>query len=272
MDFSILEMRRYSSPANCELLRVIRTVRDYEIDMELGNGRNYRFNNNEETKLHKGDILVRKPGENCSSVGTQSSYILTLDFSNHISNVAYNRNMPGEFQKRCENPLIENLNPIIHPSNPNQIMQIYERLLNLLDYESQTAKELVKELIFTVNAEICKQNYELLKSNDGACDIVMSHLKRNLGENISLEELADLVHLEKSYLIRLFRKTTGKTPIEALIDMRMEKAADLVANTNLKIHDIAVTCGYNTPSFFISEYKKRYNITPESHRNLLKMQ
>ena len=55
---------------------------------------------------------------------------------------------------------------------------------------------------------------------------------------------------------RQFKKNTGKTPIKALIEMRIEKATDLVANTDIKICDIAAMCGYNTASFFISEYKK----------------
>ena len=60
------------------------------------------------------------------------------------------------------------------------------------------------------------------------------------------------------------------TPIEMLISLRMDKASDLVANTNIKICDIAEICGYNTTSFFISEYKKRFGMTPEVHRKALK--
>ena len=94
-------------------------------------------------------------------------------------------------------------------------------------------------------------------------------MQENLNSNITLEEISRMVHLEKSYLVRLFRKETGKTPIDALIEMRLTKASDLIATTDLSIYDIATQCGYNTVSFFISMYKKRYGMTPEVHRRLI---
>lgn len=82
--------------------------------------------------------------------------------------------------------------------------------------------------------------------------------------------MASLVHLDKSYLTRLFRDTFGKTPIDMLIELRMAKALDLISNTDSKICDIAELCGYRTPSFFIKEYKKRYGFTPHMHRHMLR--
>ena len=263
-------MRYFISPESSNFLRVMRTCKDFEIDMELSNGRRYVYNGSEEYKLLKGDILVRKPGSTCRSLGKQTSYLLTIDFAKHVTDSNYNRNLPGEIHPEFKSELLDNLTPIIHPQNTEEIKSIYKHLLMLSDYDSPIAKELVKELIFLINAEICKKNYEILKPQQNSCDIVISYMRKNLSENITLEELAEVAHLEKSYLIRRFRKYTGKTPIEMLIDFRMEKATDLITNTNMKINDVSALCGYNTPSFFISEYKKRYGITPESLRNSLK--
>ena len=95
-------------------------------------------------------------------------------------------------------------------------------------------------------------------------------MQENLHRSITLGELSRLVHREKSYLLRLFKKETGKTPIEALIEMRLTLATDLVATSDLSIGEIAAQCGYNTVSFFISKYKQHYGMTPEEHRHFIK--
>lgn len=149
-------------------------------------------------------------------------------------------------------------------------MSIYQKLISLPDQNSPIAKELVHQLIYTINAEISKKNYTLLKSTENVSETILAYMQDHLDKNITLDELSKLVHLEKSYLVRLFRSETVKTPIELLIEMRLTKASDLVATSDLSIHEIAAQCGYNTVSFFISKYKQRYGMTLEVHRQVLK--
>lgn len=266
MDFTVLEAKTFQSDSQIQTMRIIK---DYELDMERATGRVYSFGLVKERKLYKGDILFRFPKETVVSKGAQSTYILTLDFCGASPRADYSRNIKGEFQKECYHPLISGLEPIIHPQNTNAIMSIYEKLIKLADKNNDAAKSLVLELLYTVNAEICRHNYELHKPANDICETVLDHMRKNLQEEITLDALSELVHLEKSYLVRLFKKSTGKTPVEMLISLRLDKASDLVANTNLRICDIASLCGYNTVSFFIASYKKRYGITPEWHRRNL---
>jgi AraC-like DNA-binding protein len=66
--------------------------------------------------------------------------------------------------------------------------------------------------------------------------------------------------------VRLFRETYGQTPIKMLIDMRLEHACDLIANTEMPVAEIAAACGYSSASYFIAEYKKHFGITPLRQR------
>ena len=263
MDITVLEAKTFYSESK---IQVMRTIKDYEIDMERITGRIYSFGNIKEKKLYRGDILFRFPKETVVSQGVQSTYILTLDFSGSSPLPDYSRNIPGEFQKECYHPLISGFDSVIHPSNTSGIMNIYENLINLADKNSPAAKSLVFELLYSINAEICRHNYELSRPQNDISETVLSYIRNNPEKQMTLEDLASLVHLEKSYFLRLFKKSTGKTPIEMLISVRLDKASYLVVNTDMKICDIAPLCGYNTVSFFISAYKKRYGITPEEHR------
>lgn len=114
-----------------------------------------------------------------------------------------------------------------------------------------------------------EKNYEILKKDETISEMIFSYMREHLDSTITLSDLSRLSHLEKSYLSRLFRRETGKTPIEALIEMRLDRASDLIASSNLSVSKIAAECGYNTASFFISSYKKRYGVTPEAHRQLI---
>ena len=267
MNLNILEARKFITK-NKNFID--RKVKDYEIDMECTFGRKYSCNSSKTQQLSFGDILIRKPGDHVSTYGAQNSYILTLDFSGRVLRDMYSRNINGEFQSICEDETIVRLEPIIHPTHTKEIMNIYQNIIALPDKNSLFAKELVHQLIYTLNAEILKKNYELLKPQATISETIITYMQENLNHNITLDQLSKLVHREKSYLVRLFRNETGKTPIEALIEMRLTLATDLVATTELSIGQIAEQCGYNTVSFFISKYKQYHGMTPEEHRYFIK--
>lgn len=267
MDFTILEARTFKSTYGKLITRV---VKDYEIDMERKSGRLYRYDGISEQRLSFGDILVRTPHHVVSTSGAQNSYILTLDFSGATRTESYSRNVPGTFQPLFKNEAIVRMEPIIHPARVNDISQIYQRLVTLPNRNSIIAKELVHELIYLLNAEIAKKNYEVHQTAHTIAETIFVYMQEHLDQPITLGTLSDFVHLEKSYLLRRFRIETGKTPIEALIEMRLDKACDLIAATDLSINEIAAACGYHTVSFFIATYKKRYGMTPQAHRRMLR--
>lgn len=266
MDFTILEARRFISTEKTHAHRV---VKDYEIDMEFSTGRIYSYDSIQEHRLSYGDVLVRKPHGVVSAIGFQNTYLLTLDFSNTIHQDMYSRNNQITFQEICEHESILQLESIIHPTHTEDVIDIYQNIIALPDKNSSIAKDLVRQLIYTLNAEILKKNYQLLKPKKTISETLLTYLQENLNRNITLDELSKLVHREKSYLIRVFKNETGKTPIEALTEMRLSMANDLIATSDLSINEIAAQSGYNTVSFFISKYKERYGITPEEHRRVI---
>lgn len=267
MNFTVLEARRFTAP---DTTFKTREVRDYEIDMEFTSGRIYSYSSIYEQKLSYGDVLVRKPHGIVSSGGAQGSYLLTLDFSGSVDENMYSRNKQSAFQAICDYEAVQRLEPVIHPVHVNEVMNIYKKLISLPEKNSAISKALVHQLIYTLNAEILKKNCELYKPAETISETVISYMQENLGNQITLDEISKLVHREKSYLVRLFRNETGKTPIEMLIEMRLTAASDLVATSDLSIREITQLCGYNTVSFFISKYKQRYGMTPERHRQFIR--
>lgn len=257
----ILEAREFSSRSNARP----RIVKDYEIDIECLDKRIYTYNGESYT-LSRGDVLIRRPGDSVSSVGAQKSYILTLDFSSGNPPAVYSRNIPGSLQEKTDNALIVNLPPIIRPRNPYALFEIYERLIKTKSSSLEAALVLVDEIIFLLNADLAHEEFMRLNSRSSVIDKAIGYMEKNLSAKISLDELASLVNLEKSYFIRLFKKETGSTPFKILNGMRLDRASDLLATTDMKVAEIASAIGFGTTSFFISEYKKRFGFTPNENR------
>ena len=95
-------------------------------------------------------------------------------------------------------------------------------------------------------------------------------LESNLDEIDSIEDLCQLTKLNTANLRKQMLKEYGLYPKEWLNDRRLSKSALLLKNTSQSISEIANTCNYATSSWFISQFKKKYNKTPKQYRDLTK--
>lgn len=87
-----------------------------------------------------------------------------------------------------------------------------------------------------------------------------------MSENISLNSVAAYVNMNSSYFSSVFRKETGKTFIEYLTEVRMDKARELLLCSSLKIAEIAYKVGYNDPQYFSYLFRKYNHCSPKEFR------
>lgn len=95
-----------------------------------------------------------------------------------------------------------------------------------------------------------------------ACKYVSLHLSRR----ITLEEVADHLHLNASYFSRLFKKELGITFIEYVTRMKMERAKELLDQTQRSVGEICEMLGYDNQSYFIKTFKAHAGMTPAEYR------
>ncbi len=268
MEFTILECRRFASQKNTMQQRFKRVVKDYEIDFEVGSGRTM-FLNDKSFPVEYGSICFRKPGQVVWTKGPQDTFLLTVAFSNKSHINGYNRNISGSIHPDFSHFLIDSLPPTINAKNNSEIKKIYSEFYTLTDINSPMAHELFLELLFRINAEMHSQKASKIREASCETDEALTFIKQNLSHHLTLNDIAASVHLEKSYFVRKFKKKYGITPFEMLKDLRLTYGADLVLYTDLTITDIAEKCGYNSTSFFIKDYKKKFGQSPKSQRNTL---
>ena len=94
----------------------------------------------------------------------------------------------------------------------------------------------------------------------------IDYMKNNLDKPIRIEDFADLNKYSVSHFSKLFRLTTGMSPIEYFIHLKMQKACQLLYTEDSRVKQIAALLGYDDPYYFSRLFKKYMNTSPETYR------
>ncbi|WP_168735823.1 helix-turn-helix domain-containing protein [Cohnella fermenti] len=115
---------------------------------------------------------------------------------------------------------------------------------------------------------------DLLKASNNVSSTVVSKISRyirsRLDRDITREELAAHVYLNPAYLSRMFKKETGLSLSDAIIQERIQEAKRLLEKTELKITDIAGEVGYSSLGSFSNLFKRVVGVTPQQYRARMK--
>lgn len=95
-------------------------------------------------------------------------------------------------------------------------------------------------------------------------------IDKRFRENLTLEELAELVHRSKYHVLREFKKYMGVTIHEYIITERISYAKELLKYSNLPVSEIAFEAGMNNVTHFINLFKARERMTPLAYRKAWK--
>lgn len=98
--------------------------------------------------------------------------------------------------------------------------------------------------------------------------IVLKYIEEHYQDQISLEDMAELVSLNPAYLSNIFKKETGENFVYYLNSFRIEKAKEMLKNTQLTINEVAYAVGFMDGRYFSKSFKKHVGITPKDYRRI----
>ena len=96
----------------------------------------------------------------------------------------------------------------------------------------------------------------------------VDYIERRLHMDIDLNQLAAQCMLSPSGFIRRFRKVMGVTPMQYVIDTRMNRAMHLLCETAKPIAEVARRCGYENEFYFSASFKKAAGLSPTAYREM----
>ncbi len=100
---------------------------------------------------------------------------------------------------------------------------------------------------------------------------IIDYLASHYMENISLASLANLFHINKSYLCQLFKQQLGKNFNDYLTEIRIEKAKELLLNSENNVNTVGDLVGFSNPSYFTKVFKNLVRATPSEYIKLRKI-
>lgn len=96
----------------------------------------------------------------------------------------------------------------------------------------------------------------------------MIYIHAHLEETLSLETIADHVHVNPTHLSRTFKKECGENMTEFINKVRIEKAQELLSFSNTLAYEVAEKVGFNDPAYFSAIFKKYTGLSPKEFKQM----
>ena len=99
------------------------------------------------------------------------------------------------------------------------------------------------------------------------CAQIKNYLDAHYAENITLDTLVEITHMNKYYMVHAFTRYAGLSPINYLLQKRIQEGKALLESTTYSIAQISTLLGFSSQSYFSQAFKKATGKTPIAHRN-----
>ena len=157
-------------------------------------------------------------------------------------------------------------NPIFTPEKDwDKIVELLRDILDNYDKEYYCLGNLYKIFYFMTENSVNKEKPDIEPSLVYIKN-VLGYIKIKYSEPIKIEHIAYACGLNRSYLTRLFKMSTGYTLQEYLTIYRMKKAMKMLVETPKSIQEIAFAVGYGDTFTFSKAFKRQYGKSPSTYR------
>ena len=126
-----------------------------------------------------------------------------------------------------------------------------------------------QELSITLNSIAEYIEKDTNRGESEKVSIVVMQIKQFVQEHYrdySNNLLSERMEMNGDYLARLFRQETGKTIGEYLLEVRMEKARELLVQPGIKVYEVCDIVGYEDRAFFSRQFRKIYGVNPKEYQ------
>lgn len=223
---------------------------------------------------YKGDIVIITPNT-VHSVYSYKDFDETHDtlvFSSEMFGLSSDDRSVATFIRPIINGIYE-ITPHISSDTPyyDEVKKCIESIFNCVkinsaQYDLLLKSELLRLLwILNKNGEINKSTIAVSANVEGLRPAVQ-YIAENYKDNITIDKLAEISHLSKSYFMNLFKQYFGIGAMEYIIQLRIKSACEALQNGNETITRISSECGFNNLSNFNRQFKKVVGCTPKEYR------
>ena len=100
----------------------------------------------------------------------------------------------------------------------------------------------------------------------GTIDQALQYIQDHYKKEISLVDVSRQVNVSPYYFSKIFKEETGENFTEYLTNLRIEKAKELLRDTEYSVKEICLQVGYSEPNYFSRSFKKNVGVTPTEYK------
>lgn len=157
-------------------------------------------------------------------------------------------------------------------SKNDDILNILNEVLHELKYKRRNYEKIISLLTSTILFKITRHaasTFEYTRSNKSNidCEKIKRYIDLNFHSNITLDDLADVAHLNKFYLSHRFTEVYDISPMNYLLNVRVKESKYLLTNTNYSISQVSQILGFSSSSYFSQSFKKEVGISPSQYKS-----
>lgn len=234
-DFYIVERERYDSFLALYVLDGNMTI----------------YQNEKEISAQKDELLLIDCYKPHKYFCSDNAYTLWVHFDGNNSRQWFNEiTAQRGLKTKCSRQTADCiLNIIKYIMNNRNEYDISAELYSMLCFASKSPSE--NESRYQIQVEKAK-------------DFIISNYNRAM----SLDEIAGAFHMSVSYFSKIFRETAGFSPYDYLLSVRLDKAKEMLLQTDYSVESIAYKTGFNSTANFIYFFKKKTGTSPLKFRNI----
>lgn len=222
-------------------------------------GKGYYFVNDEKYTIEAGDAFLILPNEVTFYQADKEDPWVYLWMG-----LAGNK-VEG-YLKRCG---LDKEHLICHCEHPQQLVAYVNDIIShsALSYSNEMYIQGVLYQIFALFSESANIEYEkALSSKNIHVNRAIQYIQMHYQEMITVNDIADYVSVNRSYLSTLFQRELHMSPQQFLLRFRITKATELLTNSNVSIKNISYSCGYANQLAFSKAFRKITGMSPSTYR------
>lgn len=165
-----------------------------------------------------------------------------------------------------------NINPTmsLNQSNPLTYDNNATLINNIAKNKRRSISQIIesKGIVFQLFSRFLNRITPKADVNDDRLISCITYIRKNINENIKIEQLADICSLSKDHFIHIFKKEVGIPPLRYINQKKIEKAQLLLVTTDIPLKEISYALSIDDHSYFTRLFKKNVGVSPIIYRNI----
>ena len=232
-----------------------------------------------EVLLKEGEVIFHKPGIShalrADGKRAPNIFIISFECKNEAIRFFEDRRLP------VDDSLRRFIFSIIDESKRTFFLPVSDpglKKMKLLESPALGGQQVIKNylellLINLMRNETEQNSSEAVflpreKFDERISDRVIEYMKEHISERLSVEDVCSILHYNKSYVFRQFKKTTGSSLMAYFTKMKIQRAKEMLRETDLSISAISDTLSFDDPNYFSKTFKKVTGYAPSTYRKM----